>query len=403
MTELRLADVADLLTPAETRILLFVLDGLGGLPVEPGGPTELEAADTPNLDALAAAGVTGLHVPVAPGVTPGSGPGHLGLFGYDPLHYRIGRGALEALGIGFDLRDGDLAARGNFCTVDDDGVITDRRAGRISTEKAKELCEELRAIELPDVELVVQAVKEHRFLLVLRGGDLEEGIEDTDPGRPGLPPGEARAERPGAERAAGLVREFVQGAAELLADHAPANMITLRGFARRPDWPRFPDVFGLRSLAMAAYPMYRGVAKLVGMDALETGPELEALHDTLAGAWPQYDFAFAHFKDPDKAGEDGDFDAKVNALEAADAIVPRLLQLEPDVVIVTGDHSTPAVLRSHSWHPVPVLLWGKTCRPDAVARFAEADCRAGGLGQPRSVHLMPLALGHAGRLTKFGA
>ncbi len=395
--------IRGLLAPAETKILLLVLDGLGGLPVEPGGPTELEAAKTPNLDRLAAEGIVGLHQPVSPGITPGSGPGHIGLFGYDALRYQIGRGVLEALGVGFDLQGNDLAARGNFCTVDAGGKITDRRAGRIPTETARELCAELQEIELPGVEMFVEAVKEHRFLLVLRGENLTEGVSDTDPGHLGDPPLPVTAETAAAEATASLVRRFVEAARARLADHSPANMVLLRGFARRPDWPEFPQVFGLRSVAVAQYPMYRGVAKLVGMDAVEGGASLEELFKTLARVWPRYDFAFVHVKEPDKAGEDGDFGKKVAVIEEVDRLIPRLVDLRPDVILVTGDHSTPAALRSHSWHPVPFLLWAKTVRPDEVEGFGERWCLRGGAGLCRSEALMPLALAHAGRLAKFGA
>jgi 2,3-bisphosphoglycerate-independent phosphoglycerate mutase len=395
--------IQGLLAPAETKILLLVLDGLGGLPMKAGGPTELEAAATPNLDRLAAEGVTGLHQPVAPGITPGSGPGHIGLFGYDSLRYQIGRGVLEALGVGFELEAQDLAARGNFCTIDEEGVITDRRAGRISTDRATELCAELRDIELSGVEVFVEPVREHRFLLVLRGPGLVEGVADTDPGRVGGPPLEVEAETTEARGTAELVDTWVREARTRLKGHEPANMVLLRGLARRPDWPRFTEVFGLRAVAVAQYPMYRGVARLVGMESVEVGPGRDGLLSALEAAWADHDFAFVHVKDPDKAGEDGDFDRKVKVIEEVDALVPRISALDPDVVLVTGDHSTPAALRSHSWHPVPVLLWAKTARRDSVERFGESDCLQGGLGICRSEDLMPLALAHAGRLTKYGA
>jgi 2,3-bisphosphoglycerate-independent phosphoglycerate mutase len=395
--------IRGLLTPAETKILLLVLDGLGGLAVEPGGPTALEAADTPNMDRLAAEGVSGLHQPVGPGITPGSGPGHIGLFGYDAVGYQIGRGVLEALGIDFELGEHDLAARGNFCTVDQGGNITDRRAGRISTEKCTELCEELGGIEVPGVESFVKPVREHRFLLVLRGTGLQEGLTDTDPGYTGAPPLEVGADRAEAEPTAELVRHFIRQAGERLRGHEPANMVTLRGFAKRPDWPRFPEVFGLRSVAVAQYPMYRGVGKLVGMDSVDVGPTRDDLFAALESTWPEHDFAFVHVKDTDKAGEDGAFERKVGAIEEIDGYIPRLLELRPDVLLITGDHSTPAALRSHSWHPVPVLLWSATARRDEVSAFGEENCLRGGLGICRSEDLMPLALAHALRLAKFGA
>jgi 2,3-bisphosphoglycerate-independent phosphoglycerate mutase len=395
--------IHELLTPAQTKILLLVLDGLGGLPVEPGGPTELEAAETPNLDRLAAEGIVGLHQPVGPGITPGSGPGHIGLFGYDAIRYQIGRGVLEALGVDFELQRNDLAARGNFCSVDGEGIITDRRAGRIPTEHCAELCAELRKIELPGVELFVEPVREHRFLLVLRGEGLAEGVGDTDPGHTGVAPLDVTASDPGADATAALAQRFVEEARGRLAGRDPANMITLRGFAKKPDWPLFPEVYGLRSVAVAQYPMYRGVAKLVGMESVDVGPSRDDLFETLARVWPEYDFAFVHVKDPDKAGEDGDFDRKVEVIEEVDGYIPRIVDLQPDVILVTGDHSTPAALSSHSWHPVPFLLRSPTCRRDEADRFGEKWCRSGEGGLCRSEDLMPLALAHAGRLAKFGA
>jgi 2,3-bisphosphoglycerate-independent phosphoglycerate mutase len=396
--------VRQLVQRNETKIVLFVMDGLGGLAMQPSTRTELEAANTPNLDNLAAHSLCGLHEPVAPGITPGSGPSHLALFGYDPLKYQVGRGVLSALGIDFDLQPSDVAARGNFCTVDGEGVVTDRRAGRISTEKNQELCALLREIELEDVELLIQTVKEYRLLLVLRGENLSPEINDTDPQATGERPLEAKASTPQADRTAELVKRFLEQASGILAEHHPANMVLLRGFSQLPDWPSMEQVFCLKAAAIAGYPMYRGVAKLVGMEVLSTAADLDTELDVLEQKWDQYDFFFVHFKSTDSAGEDGDFERKKSLIEEVDRNVPRILDLEPDVLIVTGDHSTPALLRYHSWHPVPVLIWSRHCREDGVDRFSERACMHGGLG-PRlpAVHLMPLALANALRLEKFGA
>ena len=387
----------------EAKIVLLVADGLGGLPVEPGGPTELEAASTPNLDALVAGNVCGLSIPVAPGITPGSGPGHLGLFGYDPLRYSIGRGVLEALGIDFDLGPDDVAARGNFCTVGPDGAITDRRAGRISTEVCRRLVDKLRTIRLDGVETFVEPVRDYRFVLVLRSEGLGAEIEDTDPGRTGVPPLEPVARDAASERTAALLRSFIEQAASLLADEHPANMITLRGIAHRPPMPTLAEVYRLRAGAIAVYPMYRGLARLVGMTILPAGGSWAEQVERLHANWQNYDFFFLHYKYTDAAGEDGDFARKVKCIEEFDAEVARIMELRPDVIIVTGDHSTPAFWRSHSWHPVPVLLAARTCRPDAATRFGENECLRGGLGQIEAKYLLPLALAHAGRLGKYGA
>jgi 2,3-bisphosphoglycerate-independent phosphoglycerate mutase len=387
----------------EAKIVLLVADGLGGLPMALGGPTELEAAATPHLDALVANNVCGLSIPVAPGITPGSGPGHLGLFGYDPLRYSIGRGVLEALGIDFDLGPNDIAARGNFCTVGPGGEITDRRAGRISTEVSRRLVDRLRTIRLEGVELFVEPVRDYRFVLVLRGEGLGAEVDDTDPGRTGVPPLEPVARDAASERTAQLIRSFIAQAAAILEDEHPANMLTLRGIARRPPMPTFKDVYRLRAAAIAVYPMYRGLARLVGMTILPAGTNWAEQVDRLHEHWPDHDFFFLHYKYTDAAGEDGDFARKVQCIEEFDGQIGRVMELQPEVVVVTGDHSTPAFWRSHSWHPVPVALAARTCRPDAATRFGENECLRGGLGQIEAKYLLPLALAHAGRLNKYGA
>ena len=387
----------------DSKIVLLVADGLGGLAIEPGGPTELEAAATPNLDALVAKNVCGLSLPVAPGITPGSGPGHLGLFGYDPLEFTIGRGVLEALGIDFDLGPDDVAARGNFCTVDADGRITDRRAGRIATEIARGLVEKLRDVRIEGVKAFVEPVQDYRFVLVLRGQGLEAEIDDTDPGRTGEAPLAPTALTPGSERAAAILKEFVAQAADILKDDHPANMITLRGIAKRPPIPQMEEVYQLRSAAIAVYPMYRGLARLVGMRILDAGRTLDDQIAALRRHWEEADFFFVHYKYTDAAGEDGDFARKVTCIEEVDAQIAEIVKLGPDVLIVTGDYSTPAKLKSHSWHPVPVVLAAGSCRRDEATAFGEAQCLRGGLGQLEAKYLLPLALAHAGRLAKFGA
>ncbi|OLC35956.1 MAG: phosphoglycerate mutase [Candidatus Rokubacteria bacterium 13_1_40CM_4_69_5] len=399
--------VLDLISPlvvtGDSKIVLLSLDGLAGLPDPQTGKSELETARLPHLNALAARAACGLIRHVAPGITPGSGPGHLGLFGYDPLTYPVGRGVLEALGIEFDLRPDDVAARGNFCTVDAHGLISDRRAGRITTETCMRLTDRLRGIRLPGVEVFVEPVKEHRFALVLRGGGLGGRLSETDPQALGKAPLPVRALDPGSERTAGLANTFVEESRRRLAEAAPANMVLLRGFDQLPQLPRFPDVFRLRAAAIAAYPMYRGLARLVGMEVLKTGATFADEIGTLRQHWEAYDFFFVHYKDTDKAGEDGDFDAKVDALERFDAFVPEIQALGPDVLVVTGDHASPAVLAGHGWQPVPVVLWSRYCGADPVSTFSERACAAGSLGVLAAQHLMPLVMANALRLTKFGA
>jgi 2,3-bisphosphoglycerate-independent phosphoglycerate mutase len=393
-----------LVIPNSTKIVLLVMDGLGGLPREAGGSTELESARKPNFNALAARAALGLADPVGAGITPGSGPGHLGLFGYDPFKYEIGRGVLEALGIDFDLAPDDVAARGNFATADAQGNLTDRRAGRISTEKNQELVSLLRTIALPGVKVFVETVKEHRFVLVLRGENLGDDLTDTDPGRLSVPPLPVVARSAASERTATLVNEFVSQAENLLADKHPANRILLRGFAKRPSLPTLQETYGLRSASIAVYPMYRGVSKLVGMTTLMVeGETIEAEFSTLERNWGAFDLFYLHVKKTDSAGEDGDFDRKVHVIEDVDANIPRLLALNPDVVVVTGDHSTPAVLKAHSWHPVPVLLYSRFARAGGSTEFGETACSHGTLGRFPAKELMPLLVAHALRFGKFGA
>ena len=385
------------------KIVLLVADGLGGLPHPDTGLTELETAATPNLDAVAREGVTGLHVPIAPGITPGSGPAHMALFGYDPVRYEIGRGVLEALGIDFDLKQGDVAVRLNYATIDGNGIITDRRAGRIPTEKCVELSARLDGIELPGVQVFTRPVKEHRAVVVLRGDGLAGGLNDTDPQKTGAPRLPFEAQTPAQERTAGLLTAFLKRADELLRDEPKANAITMRGIAALEPIPTVGERFGIKAAAIAGYPMYRGVAGLVGMDVLPKAEAPDAVAGLLREHYGDYDFFFIHYKKTDSTGEDGDFDRKVAATEEFDTFVPGVLAVDPDVLLVTGDHSTPSALASHSWHPVPVLLRAASVRRDAAVSFGEGACVTGGLGTVRAVDLMPLMLAHAGRLAKFGA
>ncbi|NIL97728.1 MAG: 2,3-bisphosphoglycerate-independent phosphoglycerate mutase [Planctomycetales bacterium] len=393
----------ELQQPNDTKIVMLVADGLGGLPPQPGGLTELETARTPHLDELARLGVCGGSIPVKPGVSPGSGPGHLALFGYDPLRYVIGRGALEATGIGFELQENDVAVRCNFCTLDADGKITDRRAGRIPTEQSGPLAVKLREISIPGVEVFVEPVKEHRFVVIFRGDALGGDVEDTDPQVTGVLPLEPVAANPASQRTAEAAAEFVKQACELLADQPQANGLTMRGFAPKPALPGYREVYGLRAAAVAVYPMYKGLARLVGMDVLGDAKTLDQQVQVIRDHWQQYDFFFLHFKYTDSTGEDGDFDAKVKQTEQFDTAIPQIMALKPDVTIVTGDHSTPAMWRAHSWHPVPTLLVADNCRTDPCQRFGESECLSGGLGQFEAKFLMVLALANAGRLGKYGA
>ena len=395
--------VKGIVRSSPTRIVLLVIDGLGGLPNPETGKTELETANTPNLDCLAAKSICGLSDPIAPGITPGSAPGHLALFGYDPVNSIIGRGVLEAIGIGFDLQPEDVASRGNFCTVDEKGLVTDRRAGRVSTEKCAELCQLLDGMQIEDVNILVRPVKEHRLVAVFRGERLSPDVTESDPQQVGVFPKPIAALSPEAVKLAHVANQFIARAKPILAEHHPSNMFLLRGFSQHPHLPTMQEIYQLKPAAIAVYPMYRGLAQLVGMEILKTGTTVEDEFATLKHNYTDYDFFFVHIKGTDSAGEDGDFSHKVEVLEQIDNDLPRLTGLDPDVIVVAGDHSTPAMLSGHSWHPVPVILYSKWCRPDKVREFSESACLSGGLGRFPAMYIMPLAMANALKLNKFGA
>lgn len=398
-------NISALVTPANTKIVLLVMDGLGGIPMEAGGLTELESARTPNMDRLAAAGMLGLSMPIANGITPGSGPAHLSLFGIDPVQNEVGRGVLEAIGVGMHVHKGDVAARGNFCTVDAEGKIVDRRAGRISSEDAYPLVEKLKTVTVPGVEVEVRQVKEYRFAVVMRGEGLSPELDETDPQRTGVPPLPVKARTQQAQRTAELFNQWIEAARARLTHHPTANALTLRGFATDPGLPSYQEMYGLRAACVAVYPMYRGVARLVGMEGIAfEGDSPSDEFQALGRVWQDYDFFFVHIKKTDSYGEDGNFDGKVKVIESVDQALPELMKLNPDVLAVTGDHSTPCKLKSHSWHPVPFLLWAPgTIRPDNQTSFGERACAQGGLGTFPALDTMALALAHAQRLNKFGA
>lgn len=398
--------IKGLLKKNQSKIILFVLDGLGGLPVD--GKTELEAARTPNLDALARESACGLHLPVALGITPGSGPSHLALFGYDPLKWEIGRGILEAMGLGIEVRATDIAIRCNYATIGN-GVIKDRRAGRPATEISRKVTERLQR-EIPSmdgVEFIFGPGMEHRFALVMRfpkplppGADM---INDSDPQVEGAPPLTLEPKSKEAGNVAAVARKFIEKAAGLLKDERPANYVLLRGFSTHPRMPSFAEAYGLNALAIATYPMYRGLARLLGMEAPDVKGGVREQLDLLKAQYHKYDFFFVHYKKTDSRGEDGDFAAKAKAIEEADAAIPEILALKPDVLIVTGDHSTPAVMKTHSWHPVPFILKGPHVLGGLVTGFSERQCLRGEAGVIPAISLMPLALANSGRLGKFGA
>ena len=395
----------ELSVKTDSKILLLILDGLGGLPMDPSGPTELEAADAPNFDALAARSDLGLSLPVAAGVSPGSGPGHLALFGYNPLRHVVGRGVLSALGVGFDLGENDLAARLNFATLDESGKISDRRAGRIPSEKGAQLVELLNEnVAFDGVETFVTHEKEYRAVAVFRGEGLSDSLADSDPQRVGLEPLPVKPtdDSPEAERSAALANAFVDQANEILRDQHPANTVLMRGFGMHPALLSFEEIYELDAAAIASYPMYKGLARLAGMELLKEGEGIAGEFETLRDNWDHHDFFFLHVKPTDAAGEDGDFGRKAAVIEEVDAQIPDLLDLGPDALAITGDHATPAKLKSHSWHGVPFLLSSPYTLPTAES-FGERACSGGSLGAFPAEEIMGLLMGHALKLNRYGA
>jgi 2,3-bisphosphoglycerate-independent phosphoglycerate mutase len=388
------------------KIVYLVLDGVGGLSHPDRGGTELQVAKTPYMDALAKESSCGLLEIVGTGITPGSGPGHLALFGYDPLKYRLGRGVLSALGIDFDLQVGDIAARANFATVDDSGVVQDRRAGRIATELNQRLCQKINEQVTLDFDgtFFFQTVSEHRAVLVLRGQNLGGNVNDTDPQHAGVEPNAPKASNRDSEQTALAMQSFLRQVREILADESPANMVLLRGVERYEPLPSMQERFKMKGVCIADYPMYRGVSRLIGMDVVDAPGGMRERFASLKSVYSKdYDFYFLHVKKTDSLGEDADFDRKVELIEEVDTLIPLILDLAPEVLVITADHSTPAIMGRHSWHSVPVLLRSKYARIDPVEHFDEYSCLQGSLGERPGCQLMGLALAHAGRLQKFGA
>lgn len=397
--------VEELILSNNSKIVFLILDGVGDIP-NPGYSymTPLEAAVKPNMDRLAMEqGILGRIIPVDVGITPGSGPGHLSLFGYDPRQWEIGRGILEVLGLNMDLQAHDLAARGNFCTVKD-GIVVDRRAGRIPTSETERLCRKIKA-SLPSVdgvEVIIEPGKSHRFAVLFRGEGLRDELEDADPHKEGKPYVYVTAKTEQAKQTATTVNLFIQKVTELLKDEPKANSILLRGFSRRPDIPPFSDRYKMKALAITTYPMYRGIAKVLGMHAAREPKTYQEMIAVLKDEWENYQFFFLHVKETDVAGEDGNFPEKVRVLEEVDKVIPDLYATNPQVLVITGDHSTPCPLKGHSWHPVPLLVVTKTGERDGLP-FHERNCLKGSIGTIFSKDLMSLALAHALKLDKYGA
>ncbi|MEO0271445.1 MAG: 2,3-bisphosphoglycerate-independent phosphoglycerate mutase [candidate division WOR-3 bacterium] len=395
--------IKEIYTKNNKKILLFVIDGMSGLPLK--GKTEMECAKKPNLDNLAKNSSCGRILPTEWGITPGSGPAHLSLFGYNPFKYQIGRGVLEALGVGADLKKKDVAIRCNFCTIDENGIVTDRRAGRIETEESKKLVEKIKGEikKIEDVEIILYPGKEHRFVLILRGEDIYPELNDTDPLKEGKKPKELIARDKKAEKTKRVIESFLNKVKEILKGEKRANFVLLRGFSSLPEWETFEEKWGLKACGIAYYPMYRGLAKLVGMDTPEGITKFEEAIKVLKEKIKDYDFIYLHYKETDKKGEDGDFEGKVKEIERVDKFIPEIVDLGFDVLAITADHSTPAIMKSHSWHPTPLLIYSKIQEPDPCEKFDEREVLKGYLGTIKGYKLMPLLLALSGKLEKFGA
>jgi len=395
--------INSLITTNDKKILLIVIDGLGGLPRD--GKTELETARTPNLDSLAQKSTLGLTIPVDIGITPGSGPAHLALFGYDPLKYQIGRGILEALGVDLEISSDDLCVRANFATIDKNRIITDRRAGRIPTSENERICkllsEKIKKIE--DIEIIIRPGKEHRFVVVFRGKDLQEELSESDPQKEGKPPFTIKAQKPEASKSEKVVNQFIKQATDIIKDEPKANYMLLRGFAKHPNLEPMSNLYKIKPAAIATYPMYKGIARLVGMDVLDTGTKWQDEIYTLTKNINKYDFFYLHFKEVDMMGEDGNFDGKVKLIEQFDKQLPEIIKLNFDVLAITADHSTPALLKGHSWHPNPFLLFSKNTRADDIKNFSETTCAQGSLGLFPQLKVMLLLLATSLKLKKYGA
>ncbi len=397
-------EMADLIIKSNAKIILVVVDGLGGLPGK-NGLTELETARTPNMDKLATRGICGLSEAIAIGVTPGSGPAHFALFGYDPFETQIGRGVLEAMGIGMELTKKDLSARANFATLNSSGIVTDRRAGRIPTDKNRELCNLLqsRISKIEDIEVIIRSVKEHRFVVVFRGEGLGDSLTESDPQREGNQMNKVQSLDADSQKSAEIVNRFISQALDILKDKHPANALLLRGISKPPSIPSMEEAFKLTPAAIATYPMYKGLATLVGMEILKCGESIKDEIVCLRDNFDRFDFFYLHIKKTDSAGEDGNFAEKIKAIEEIDRELPGIIELNPSVLVITGDHSTPCKLKGHSWHPNPFLLVSDICLPDTVKTFSERECMAGGLGHFLAQDAITLMLAHSLKMKKYGA
>ena len=404
------------------KTFFVICDGLGDRPIPKlGRKTPLEYAKTPNLDAIARRGIIGAMNTIDIGVRPGSDTAHMAIFGYDPHVYYTGRGPFETAGLRMEHKDGDICFRVNMGTVDDTLHIIDRRAGRIGDTSA--FARELNGMKIDGVEFFVKAGTGYRMGMIMRGKKLSTHITDIDPGHvgKGVRMCEATDDTSEAKRTAKILNTFVSRAHKLLKrmpvnidrqkNGLPqANYLLVRGAGVYPKLPRFFDKYGLRAACFAGAGLYKGIARLIGMDVVHvpgaTGKpdsNIRAKVETAIKHRKDYDFFFIHFKGADSCGEDGDVEGKIAYIEKIDDAVAPLLKLKNSLVVITADHSTPCTIKSHSADDVPIVIMGDEVRDDDVHEFSERTCAKGRMGHIKGMHVMPIILDLMGIAEKFGA
>ncbi|MCK4443355.1 MAG: 2,3-bisphosphoglycerate-independent phosphoglycerate mutase [Thermoplasmata archaeon] len=408
---------------AVKKILLIILDGMADRPVAVlGSKTPLQAANTPNMDWFAKNGMCGQMDPIAPGVRPGSDTSHLAILGYNPHEVYTGRGPFEAAGVGLPMEHGDIAFRCNFGTIDADGTVRDRRAGRIR-KGTSEIARDLDGMPIEGVKVIFKEATEHRAVLILRGDGLSPKVTDVDPHAVGVKYHECEALEPEAGRTAEIVNEFVERSREILADHEvnkkrlkegdfPANIILPRGSGVFPHLDSLEERFGIRSAAICGVTLIKGICRVAGMKILDVDGATGGLDTDMIAkgkaaieALESYDFVFLNVKAPDICGHDGDPEGKVKVAERLDMMMSFIRkELRNDVIMaVTSDHSTPVSVRDHAGDSVPLIVYGKDIRVDEVSSYDEISVTKGILGRIRGSDLIHILLDQSGRAEKFGS
>ena len=404
------------------KVVLVIIDGLGDRPIsELKDQTPLEAANTPNLDYFATNGITGIMNAIDVGIRPGSDTSHLAIFGYDPETHYTGRGIFEAAGIGMELKKGDIALRGNFATVTEDLIIVDRRAGRI--ENVSKLADALNGMKIDGVRFFVKAGVMHRAGVVLRGSNLSHMVSDNDPHEVGVKVKQVKAldNTEEAKFTASVINKFLEEAHKILKEHEvnkkrrkerllEANYILLRGASKLTHFEPFEKKYKLKACCIAGAGLYKGIAKVLGMDVLQvkgaTGTantDINAKFIAAKKALAKYDFVFVHIKYADNYAEDGNVFGKLKFIEKIDDALIHLIGIKDTLIVITADHSTPCKLKAHSGDPVPIVMFGEGVRTDKVKEFNERSCMQGGLGRIKGKDLMNEILNLIGKAKLYGA